>query len=50
MQVNVDFEKYAKNVLKMMEKQLKNERGEEEKEMLKRDIEKHKDKYSEYLK
>lgn len=53
MDINVDWEKYAEKSLKRMEKELKlaKKNNEEWKiEELKRDIEKHKDRYSEYLK
>lgn len=49
MQIDVDFKKYAENVLKKMKKQLKNTKDEHEKDILKKDIEKHKEKYSDYL-
>jgi len=50
MDIRFDEEKYAKNVLKRLEKQLKSEKGDIEIEMLKKEIEKHKERYSEILK
>ena len=50
MDITVDWVKYSKNTLKRLEKQLKLEKGEMEREMLKKEIEKHKELYSEYLK
>lgn len=50
MDIRFDEEKYAKNVLKRLEKQLKTEKGDIEIEMLKKEIEKHKERYSEILK
>lgn len=49
MQINVDFKRYSKKLLKKMEKQLKTEKGDIERELLKKEIEKHKERYFEYL-
>lgn len=53
MDIKMDWEKYAKKSLKRMEKELKaaEKNNEEWKiEDFKRDIERHKEEYSEYLK
>ena len=50
MDITVDWVKYSKNTLKRLEKQLKSEKGEMEREMLKKEIQNHKERYSEYLK
>lgn len=46
MEIKVDFDKYAKNQLKSMQKELKAAKNENEKESLKNDIKMHKEKYS----
>lgn len=50
MDINVDWVQYAEKVLKRLEKELKNCKYGWKKEYLKRDIEKHKNRYAEYLK
>jgi hypothetical protein len=49
MVVRVDFERYAKKLLKRLEKQLKESKHLWEKEELKIEIEHHKQRYPEYL-
>ena len=50
MDITVNWEKYAKNVLKNLEKELKNAKNDWEKEDLKKEIARHKENYAEYLK
>lgn len=50
MDITVNWERYAKKVLKNLEKDLKNAKSDWEKEDLEKEIVRHKENYAEYLK
>lgn len=50
MDITVNWERYAKKVLKNLEKDLKNAKSDWEKEYLEKEIVRHKENYAEYLK